>query len=303
MKVLFLGSPNFAKTVLDGILKAGHEVVAVICQPDRPASRGHKMQMPTVKEYALEKGLKVLQFEKVNRNLDEIAALDYDIFVTASFGQILSRDFLAIKMGLNVHPSLLPQFRGATPIQTALLNGCEKTGVTIQRMVYEVDAGDIIEQEEVEIKPDDDYVTLEKRLSEVSVKLLTKALESIENGTAKFVPQQGEPTFTRMIEKSDGKIDFLRTASENVNKVRALAHNPGCYFELGGQRVKVLKAALADQEKSTQNQPKDIIKDKNHFLIKCLHSVIEIVSLVSPNGKTVDGKAFLNGLRNINKVD
>lgn len=301
MKVLFLGSPNFARTVLDGILAAGHEVVAAICQPDRPASRGHKTQMPAVKEYAIENGIKVLQFEKVNKNLDEIRALDYDIFVTASFGQILSRDFLSMKMGLNVHPSLLPKFRGATPIQTALLSGCEKTGVTIQRMVYEVDAGDIIEQEEVDILPDDDYISLENRLSEISVKLLTKALADIENGRPNFVAQQGEPTFTRMIQKEDGKLDFSQPAYINVNKVRALSHNPGCYFEIGGQRIKVLKAAVASD--NVLYQPKDIIKDKKHFLIKCDDSAIEILSLISPNGKVIDGRAFLNGLRNAEKVD
>lgn len=301
MKVLFLGSPNFARAVLDGILAAGHEVVAAVCQPDRPASRGHKMQMPAVKEYAIENGIKVLQFEKVNRNLDEIRALDYDIFVTASFGQILSREFLSMKMGLNVHPSLLPQFRGATPIQTALLRGCEKTGVTIQRMVYEVDAGDIIEQEEVDIFPDDDYVSLENRLSEVSVRLLIKALDDIENSRAKFVPQSGEPTFTKMIQKEDGKLDFLQPAFVNVNKVRALSHNPGCYFEIGGQRVKVLAAAVASD--NVLYRPKDIISDKKHFLIKCDGSVIEILKLISPNGKTIDGRAYLNGLRNIQRVD
>lgn len=301
MKVLFLGSPNFAKKILEGILSAGHQVVAVICQPDRPASRGHKMQMPAVKEYAIDNGIKVMQFEKVNNNLDEIRALDFDIFVTASFGQILSREFLGIKMGLNVHPSLLPKFRGATPIQTALLYGCQKTGVTIQRMVYEVDAGDVIEQEEVDVYPEDDYVSLENRLSEVSVKLLTKALNDIENGEVNFVPQQGEPTFTRMIKKEDGRLDFSQPSEVNVNKVRALAHNPGCYFEIGGQRVKVLAAATSSDNAAFQ--PKDILPDKKHFLIKCDCSVIEILKLISPSGKIVDGKSFLNGLRNAKKVD
>lgn len=301
MKVLFLGSPIFAREVLDGIITAGHEVVAVICQPDRPASRGHRMQMPAVKEYAIQNGIKVLQFEKVNNNLDEIRALDYDIFVTASFGQILSREFLDMKMGINVHPSLLPKFRGATPIQTALLSGCEKTGVTIQRMVFEVDAGDIVAQEEVDIFPEDDYVSLEDRLSKVSVKLLTKVLKDIENDEANFIPQQGEPTFTKMIKKEDGKLDFFKSAIDNVNKVRALAHNPGCYFEIGGQRIKVLKAALAND--NVLYQPKEIIKDKKHFIIKCDESAIEILSLISPNGKTIDGRAFLNGLRNAEKVD
>lgn len=301
MKILFLGSPNFAKVVLNGILEAGHEVVAVICQPDRPASRGHKMTMPAVKEFALDKGLKVLQFDRVNQHTDEIKALEFDLFVTASFGQILSRQFLEMSMGLNVHPSLLPSLRGATPIQTALMHNFKETGVTIQKMVCEVDAGDIIEQEALTIDDQDDYKSLEDKLAALSIKLITNALKKIESGNAKFKPQEGEPTFTRMITKEDGKLDFNLTASENFGKVRALAHNPGCYFEINGQRIKVLKCLPASD--NILYAPKQIIKDKNHFLIKCKDSVLEILSLISPNGKTMDGKSYLNGLRNVEAVD
>lgn len=301
MRVLFLGSPNFAKVVLKGILDAGHEVVAVICQPDRESGRGHKLQMPDVKPFALEKGIKVLQYDKASAHIDEIKALGWDVFVTASFGQILSREFLAMGLGLNVHPSLLPSLRGATPIQTALMQNLEKTGVSVQRMVYEVDAGDLIKQEEVEIESGDDYLSLEDKLAKVSVRLIGEALSEIESGKAVFQPQKGVPTFTRMIKKEDGRLDFSLTAAENYGKVRAIAHNPGCYFQIGGQRVKVLKAAVASD--NILYQPKEIIKDKNHFLIKCQNSSLEILSLISPNGKVMDGKAFLNGLRGVEAVD
>ena len=300
MKVLFLGSPNFAKIVLNGIIEAGHEVVAVICQPDRESGRGHKLQMSEVKQFALEKGIKVLQFEKVNQHVEEIRALGFDVFVTASFGQILSREFLGLGLGINVHPSMLPLLRGATPIQTALMQNLKETGVTIQKMVYEVDAGDILEQEKIKIEDDDDYRSLEGRLAVLSVKLVKSALEKLENGSAKFVPQVGEPTFTKMINKEDGRLDFSKSALENLGKVRGIAHNPGCYFEIGGQRVKVLKAKLSSD--NILYQPKQIIKDKNHLLIKCADSVIEILSLISPNGKVMDGKAFLNGLRGVEEV-
>ena len=301
MKILFLGSPNFAKIMLEGILQAGHQVVAVICQPDRPASRGHKIAMPAVKTFALEKGIKVLQFDKVNNHIDEISKIDCDLFVTASFGQILSREFLSLKMGINVHPSLLPKLRGATPIQTALLLGQKTTGVTIQRMVYQMDAGDIILQQSVQIDDEDDYLSLEGKLAKVSVGLLNQALDQLKNRTAKFTPQAGGPTFTRLIQKQDGKLDFNQTAFENVCKVKALAFNPGVYFEIGGQRIKVLKAAV--EADNILYQPKDIVKDKNKFLIKCKNSVLQILSLISPSGKTMDGKAFLNGLHNTEKVD
>ena len=301
MKILFLGSPNFAKIVLEGILQAGHEVVAVICQPDRPASRGHKITMPAVKPFALEKGIPVLQYEKVNAHVEEIGKLKFDLFVTASFGQILSREFLGLGLGVNVHPSLLPQLRGATPIQTALLENMDSTGVTIQRMVYEMDAGDVILQQKVEIAQDDDYLSLENKLAKVSVGLLNEALRQIENGSVSFTPQKGKPTFTRLIQKQDGKLDFNQSALENVCKVKALSSNPGVYFEINGQRIKVLKAAVAAD--NLLYQPKDIIKDKNQFLIKCNNSVLQILSLIGPSGKVMDGKAFLNGLRDAEKVD
>ncbi len=301
MKVLFLGSPNFAKIVLNGILEAGHEVVAAICQPDRESGRGHKVQMCEVKKFALERKIKVLQFDKVSAHTEEIKALGWDIFVTASFGQILSREFLAMGLGLNVHPSLLPKLRGATPIQSALMQNLKSTGVTIQRMVYEVDAGDILKQEVVAIEDGEDYHSLENRLADVSVRLVCEALNDVEHGKADFRPQEGMPTFTKLIKKEDGKLDFSRSAAENYGKVRAIAHNPGCYFEIGGQRVKVLKAAVASD--NILYQPGQIVKDKNHFIIKCNASSLEILSLISPNGKVMDGKAFLNGLRGVEATD
>ena len=291
MKILFLGSPNFAKTVLESLVQDGHEIVAVICQPDRPADRGGKIHMPETKIFALENGIKVLQFEKVNKHIDEIKKLKFDVFVTASFGQILSSEFLALGLGLNVHPSLLPKLRGATPIQTALMQNLESTGVTIQRMVKEMDAGEILEQQEVPIAGDDDYASLEKKLAEVACRLLKKALEKVENGSAVFRPQIGEPTFTRLIKKEDGFLDFNLTAKQLFGKVRALSHNPGCYFFLDGNRIKVTKAAAV----ACDCQPQTVLPDKKRLLIGCNEGALEILELVAPSGKRMSGAAFLNG--------
>lgn len=291
MKILFLGSPNFAKTVLESLVQDGHEIVAVICQPDRPADRGGKIHMPEAKIFALENGIKVLQFEKVNQHIDEVRKLKFDMFVTASFGQILSSEFLALGLGLNVHPSLLPKLRGATPIQTALMQNLESTGVTIQRMVKEMDAGEILEQQEVPIAGDDDYASLEKKLAEVACRLLKKALEKVEDGSAVFKPQIGEPTFTRLIKKEDGFLDFNSTAKQLFGKVRALSHNPGCYFFLDGNRIKVTKAAAV----ACDCQPQTVLPDKKRLLIGCNEGALEILELVAPSGKRMSGAAFLNG--------
>ena len=291
MKILFLGSPNFAKTMLESLVQDGHEIVAVICQPDRPADRGGKMHMPETKIFALEKGIKVLQFEKVNQHIDEVKKLKFDVFVTASFGQILSSEFLALGLGLNVHPSLLPKLRGATPIQTALMQNLKSTGVTIQRMVKEMDAGEILEQQEVQIAGDDDYASLEKKLAEVACRLLKEALEKVEDGSAVFKPQIGEPTFTKLIKKEDGFLDFNLTAKQLFGKVRALSHNPGCYFFLDGSRIKVTKAAAV----ACDCQPQTVLPDKKRLLIGCNEGALEILELVAPSGKRMSGAAFLNG--------
>ena len=291
MKILFLGSPNFAKTVLESLVQDGHEIVAVICQPDRPADRGGKIHMPEAKIFALENGIKVLQFEKVNQHIDEVKKLKFDVFVTASFGQILSSEFLALGLGLNVHPSLLPKLRGATPIQTALMQNLKSTGVTIQRMVKEMDAGEILEQQEVQIAGDDDYASLEKKMAEAACRLLKKALEKVEDGSAEFRPQIGEPTFTRLIKKEDGFLDFNLTAKQLFGKVRALSHNPGCYFFLDGNRIKVTKAAAV----ACDCQPKTVLPGKKRLLIGCNEGALEILELVAPSGKRMSGAAFLNG--------
>lgn len=299
MKILFLGSPLFAKNILECLYEAKYDIVAVICQPDRKADRGGKMHMPQAKTFALEKGLKVLQFEKVNQHIDDIKKLDFDIFVTASFGQILSREFLELGLGINVHPSLLPDLRGATPIQTALMQNRKYTGVTIQRMVYEMDAGDIIEQKRVDIANDDDYMSLESKLSKVSCELLLEALDKIQTRSVVFCEQKGEPTFTKLIKKEDGFLDFHDNAENLYGKVRGIAHNPGCFFFLDQNRIKVVKAKLSEK-RCDENT---VLNEKKVFVIGCKNGALEILELISPSGKKMNGSAFLNGYHGSLKVN
>ena len=295
MKVLFLGSPNFAKIVLSYVLESHHEVVAVICQMDKPSGRGNKLTPPEIKPYAQEKSIPVLQFDKVNRHIDEIKQLDFDVFVTASFGQILSRDFLAMKEGLNVHPSMLPIYRGATPIQTALLHNDKKTGITIQKMRYEVDSGEIYAQKEFEINDDDDFDSLSERLAHESGKMLIEVLDKLEKNEIVLREQEGEPTFTKMIEKGDGYLDFHNEPAELiVGKVRAYGCNPGAFFFLDGERVKVFKAKICDD---VTNEVGKIIIENKRFIIKTMQKSVEILILQPQNGKKIDIKSFLNGYK------
>ncbi len=299
MKILFLGSPLFAKNVLECLYNAQYEIVAVVCQPDRKADRGGKIHMPEAKMFALEKGIKVLQFEKVNQHIEEIKKLDFDLFVTASFGQILSREFLNLGFGINVHPSLLPDLRGATPIQTALMQNRKFTGVSIQRMVYEMDAGDIIESKKIEIDDEDDYLSLETKLSNLSCELVLKALNKIKNKSVVFHKQIGEPTFTKLIKKEDGLLNFHEEAEKLFGKVRAIAHNPGCFFFLDNNRIKVLKAKVIEKVCDENT----VLNEKKRFVIGCKSGALEILELISPNGKKMNGSAFLNGYHGLLKVN
>lgn len=295
MKVLFLGSPEFAKIVLSYVLESRHEVVAVVCQCDKPSGRGNKLTPPDIKPFALEKNIPVLQFQKVNQNIEEIKKLDFDIFVTASFGQILSRAFLEIKEGLNVHPSMLPKYRGATPIQTALLHNDTETGITIQKMRYEVDSGEVYAQEKFKIEDDDDFETLSRRLAHKSGEMLVEVLNKIEDGDFSRREQEGVPTFTKMIEKKDGYLDFKNEKAENiVGKVRAYGSNPGAFFFLDGERVKVFKAKVCED---LTNELGKVVIENRRFVIKAKEKSVEILILQPQNGKKIDIKSFLNGYK------
>lgn len=295
MKIIFLGSSEFSIGVLNELVKSHHKVVALICQPDRPSGRGHNLVSPKIKEYAQSLGIKVLQFEKVNKNIEEIFSNDCDAFVTASFGQILSREFLSQKIGLNVHPSKLPQYRGPTPLQTALLNGDKETAVTIQKMAYEVDSGDIMGVEDVKIDDEDTFFSLTEKTSIVGGKLLVKVLDDLEKGTAKFEKQDDNyATYTKMISKEDGHISFNMSASAVVNKIRALGENPGCYFFVGDDRIKVKKASICDTLRGVSGQ---IFVENKRFFVSCLDKDVEILMCQAPNGKMMSAKDFINGYR------
>lgn len=294
MKILFLGSSLFSQIVLEELLKSKHEVVSLVCQPDRPSGRGHKLVSPEIKVFAEKLGIKVFQFEKVSNHIDEVFE-GVDIAVTASFGQILSRDFISRKMCLNVHPSLLPKYRGSTPLQTALLNGDTKSGVTIQKMEYEVDSGDIILNQEIDIDKNDDFHSITLKTAEIGGDLLVKALDLIEKNEASFTKQDSsQATFTKMIKKEDGQLKFSDTAENLVNRVRALGENPGCYFFVGEDRIKVTKMAICEVFEGNAG---DIIVKNRKFLVRASDKCVEILKCQAPNGKMLDARDFLNGYK------
>lgn len=295
MKILFLGSSKFSKIVLEKLLEGGQSIAAVITQPDSPSGRGYKLKPTIVKEYALSKNLEVLCYDKVKNHLEEIKKLDYDIAVVASFSQILPQEFLDIKLTLNVHPSLLPKYRGASPIQSAILNGDKVSGVTIMKVVRQLDSGDIVAQDKIDIEGQY-YSELEEKMAALGGELLLKAISQIENGKAEFVAQDNdEATYTKKFTSEDGKLDFNKSACSLLNKIRALGETVGCFLCVQDMKIKILKAALY-----TGQVPQGMIaSDKKHFVVGCKEGALEIMLCVAPSGKKMTGSDFLNGHREI----
>ena len=293
MKILFFGTPLFAEIVLKKLLEK-HEVVGIVCQPDKPANRGKKMQSPNIVNIAKSLNIPVCQFEKLKEHIEDFKKIKCDLFVTASYGKILPKEVLDLKMCINVHPSILPKYRGATPIQTALLNGDKVTGVTIMQTAVGMDDGDIILQKEVEIEKEEDYNSLMPRLAEIGGNLLLDAIEKIESGTAIFQKQDdSEATFVKLIKKEDGLLDFNETAESLVNKVRAYVEFPVAFFNIGDERIKVYKAEAVEGFENLEVG--EIFTSKKEFVVKAKDKGFKILKCQVSGGKVLDVKDFLNG--------
>lgn len=296
MKILFFGTPRFAEIVLNGLFESEFEVVGLVCQNDKPAGRGNKMQTPHIVEIAKGHNIPVYQFEKIREHIEDFKNIDYDLAVTASYGKILPKSFLDLKPCINVHPSLLPKYRGATPIQSALLNGDKETGVTIMKTEVGMDDGDIFVQKNVQILPEDDYLSLLDRLAYIGLDLLIETLKKIEDGTVVRTKQDdSKATFVKLIQKEDGLLDFSMPVENLVNKVRAFVESPVAYFFLGEDRIKVYKAKVADM--SVCAPVGEILCTKKRFLIQASDGVFEVLRCQNAGGKTMDATSFLNGYR------
>lgn len=279
------------------MIELGVEVSAVITQPDRPSGRGHKLMPTEVKTYAIEKGIDVFTFDKLRLSLDEVRKIDYDISVVASYGQILPLEFLENKPCINVHPSLLPKYRGASPIQNTILSGDKVGGVTIMKVAMEVDAGDIILQKEVPIS-DEYYLELEEKYALIGGEMVDEVLKQFSNKTVKFTPQDHKKAIlVQKFTKEDGKLDFSNNVKDIVNRVRALGEELGCYFVIGDEIIKTDK--VKDVSSEFDVEPCKILNNKKRFVIGCKDGAVEILSCKAPSGKTVSGRDYLNGHQQI----
>lgn len=249
MRVVFFGTSLFAVPPLEKILKSHHVVQAVVTGPDRPQGRSLRISESPVKQIARKNQMKLFQPEVIqeSRFLEELEKLETDLFIVVSYGKILSKELLEIPRlyCLNIHASLLPKYRGASPVPSALLNREESTGVTIIRMTEQVDAGDILLQKSTAIRPEDDAVTLLERLSSAGAELILEALQLAGSGKESFVPQaESEATYARRLSKEDGKIDWSRPAQELEACVRALVPWPSAYTFYRGKRLRIWRVSV-----------------------------------------------------------
>lgn len=257
MKILLAGTPNFAVPIFEEIIKH-FDVVGIVSQPDKPSLRGHKTQPTPTKLLAEKYGIKCFQPEKIGQIKDELKALDYDYLITAAFGQFIPDSVLAIakKLNLNIHGSLLPKYRGAAPIQYALLNNDKETGISLMEMVHEMDAGDVFATAKYEIKPTDAASTLFNELSDLAKNNIVEWIKKIDNNELKRVKQDSSlVTLSPKLNKEDAFLKPSLTCQEAINIIRAFEMNPGAYTIINDKRVKIFFAT------------KDVVKNgiKIHF--------------------------------------
>ena len=304
MKIVFMGTPDFARDSLEALYNKGYDILGVVTNIDKPKGRGMKLIPTPVKEFALEKNLKIYQPEKVKNNqefIQEIKNLEPDIICVVAYGKILPKEILDIpKYGcINVHGSLLPKYRGAAPIQWAVLNGDKTTGITTMYMDVGMDTGDMILKEEVQIGEDETTGELWDRLSKIGAKLLVETIEQINKGTAPRIPQGEDFTLAPMLNKEMAKINWNeKTAKEIKNLVRGLNPIIGAYTFLDNKKYKFWKVSVLPFESKFENiENGTIVKSnsKEGLYIKANEGIIKVDEIQAENAKKMPICDFLRG--------
>ena len=307
MKIIFMGTPDFAEESLKSIYEAGHEIVGVVTNPDKPKGRGMKMIPSPVKEFAIEENLKIFQPEKVKNNeefINELKALQPDVICVVAYGKILPKEILDIPPYgcINVHASLLPQYRGAAPVQWAVLNGDKTTGVTTMYMDVGMDTGDMILKEEVQIGEDETTGELWDRLKTIGGKLLVETLKQIEKGTAPREKQGEDFTVAPMLSKDMAKIDWNKSAKEIKNLVRGLNPIMGAYTFLNDKKIKFWKVKVAGEDEIyaenlgfLTNGTVIVSDPKDGIFIKCKEGILKVLEIQGENAKKMAIQDYLRG--------
>ncbi len=301
MKVVFMGTPDFAVNSAAAIKAAGHEICAVFTQPDRPKNRGKQIATSPVKDFAVENNIPVCQplslrkGEDAENSLNTLRGIDPDVIVVVAYGQILPKAVLELpKFGcVNVHASLLPEYRGAAPIQRCIQDGAEKSGVCTMRMDEGLDTGDVIMRREVDIPEDMTGSELWALLSETGAELITETLERLENGTATFTKQPAEGSYAKMISKEELRLDFTKSAREVYNFIRAMADAPCAFTMLDGKRLKICRARMSGHKSPL---PAGTVADTKALHVVCGDGMcVEFTEVQPEGGKRMSVDAFIRG--------
>ena len=307
LNILFMGTPDFAKESLEAVYNSKYNIIGVVTNPDKPKGRGMKVVASPVKEFAIEKNIPVYQPEKVKNNtefIEKIKELNPDIICVVAYGKILPEEILNIpKYGcINVHGSLLPRYRGAAPIQWAVLNGDKVTGVTTMYMDAQMDTGDIILKKETQISEDETTGELWNRLAKIGGELLVETLKKIEDGTAPREKQGADYSLAPMLDKKMAKIDWKNQTTKQIkNLVRGLNPIMGAYTFLNGKKIKFWKVDIAknvefDNEINTfRNGTVVISNDKDGLFIKTKDGLLQVLEIQGENSKKMPIKDYLRG--------
>lgn len=299
MKVIFMGTPDFSVGTLEALIEAGHEVVLAVTQPDKPKGRGGKMQYPPVKEVALEHDIPVFQPKKIRdpQSIEKLRKYEADVMVVIAFGQILPKEILKMTPYgcINVHASLLPKYRGAAPIQWAVINGERVSGVTTMQMDEGLDTGDMIMKTEVVLDEKETGGSLHDKLALEGAKLCVHTLKVLEEKTAVWEKQEDSPTeYARMLDKKLGDIDWTKDAASIERLIRGLNPWPSAYTKWNSKIMKIWEADVLGGQ--TDQMPGTIVKvEKDGFCVQTGTGLIKVLSLQIPGKKRMDAGAFLRG--------
>jgi len=294
LKILFMGTPNFAVPILEKIYNSNHKILAVYTQSPKKKNRGQRIALSPVHEYSNKINVPVrhpLTLD-VQVEFDHIKKIKPDIVVVVAYGKILPSRFLDLKniMFINIHASLLPKWRGAAPIQRAIMNCDAETGISIMKIVPKLDAGPVLMKSKIKITKETNYEDLSNQMSSLGAKLILEAFDLIKNNTAKFISQNDkDATYAKKIEKTESKINWKLDAKILVAKINALHPNPGSWFEYKGSRIKVIKAI----EVKGKGKPGEII-DEN-FTIACTENALQVLELQKEGKNKISSIEFLKG--------
>lgn len=299
MKVIFMGTPDFSVGTLEALIEAGHEVVLAVTQPDKPKGRGGKMQYTPVKEVAIAHEIPVFQPKKVRdpECIEELRKYKADIMVVIAFGQILPKEILGMTQYgcINVHASLLPKYRGAAPIQWAVINGEKVSGVTTMQMDEGLDTGDMILKTEIVLDDKETGGSLHDKLAAAGAKLCVRTLKALEDKTATWEKQGDSPTeYARMLEKSLGNIDWSKNAVSIERLIRGLNPWPSAYTDWNGRVMKIWEAEVLEVQ--TEAAPGTIVTvEKDGFCVQTGKGLLKVLTLQIPGKKRMEADAFLRG--------